>query len=379
MTKYLDLDGLRKFKEQADAAYLPIKGTIPLTDKINLTTETKASLGLKYAKVANNTINFYIIADSNNKLPSSETRININSDITSLVGAEGANVGDLFVIGKLNLLPVYKIIPLNDAKATNSEFKGTQGVVTPWDKAQINKVPNMEAAINAAKNNLPTYSEGNMNNALQTGFYPWCTLGRPSGSTGAYTCITIHTTTKDGNGFDTIEQTAYGRQGELGKVYKRIIFKSDSETQFGDWLEITNGSLPKVIEDNSDDSVFTTFAKKNVSALSFRAKDHNSSDPELPKLITTIDSESEEFHITNKGFKGGAYGGVFLSNPKSELTIPSVAIGSYFENGFVGYAASAIEGIVIGVADATGEELKFNNYRLNIKKMVELGLLEEIS
>ncbi len=379
MMKFLDYEGLQKFKEQADAAYLPAKGTIPLTGSINLTTESVASLGIKYAKVANNSLNFYVIADSSGKLPSSETRININSSITSLVGAEGANVGDIFVVGKLDLKPVYKVIPLNDAKAENSTYRGTQGVVTPWDKAQINKVPNMEAAINAAKNNLPTYSEGNMNNALQTGFYPWCTLGRPSGSTGAYTCITIHTTTKDGNGFDTIEQTAYGRQGELGKVYKRIIFKSDSETQFGDWLEITNGSLPKVIEDNSDDSVFTTFAKKNVSALSFRAKDHNSSDPELPNLITTIDSESEEFHITNKGFKGDAYCGVFLSNPKSELTIPSVAIGSYFENGFVGYAASAIEGIVIGVADATGEELKFNNYRLNIKKMVELGLLEEIS
>ena len=379
MKKYLDLEGLRKFKEQADAAYLPVKGTIPLTGSINLTTESVASLGIKYAKVANNSLNFYVIADSNGKLPSSETRININSSITSLVGAEGANVGDIFVVGKLDLKPVYKVIPPNDAKAENSTYRGTQGVVTPWDKAQINKVPNMEAAINAAKNNLPTYSEGNMNNALQTGFYPWCTLGRPSGSTGAYTCITIHTTTKDGNGFDTIEQTAYGRQGELGKVYKRIILKSDSETQFGDWLEITNGSLPKVIEDNSDDSVFTTFAKKNVSALSFRAKDHNSSDPELPKLTTTIDSESEEFNITNKGFKRSAYSGVFLSNRIGDSSVPSAAIGTYFEDGFVGIGIDPVYGITIGVIDYTDEEIKFKKYMFNIKKMVELGLLEEIS
>lgn len=241
MTQYLDLEGLKAFKKQADAAYLPIKGTIPLTDKINLTTETKASLALKYAKVSNNTINFYVIADSSNKLPSSETRININSDITDLVGAEGANVGDIFVIGKLNLLPVYKIIPLNDAKAENSDYKGTQGVVTPWDKAQINKVPNMESAINAAKNNLPTYSESNMNNALKTGFYPWCTLGRPSGSTGAYTLVTLASTTTDNNGYTTIEQTAYGRQNdELGKIFKRIIFKpSSGDTEYGEWKEIT--------------------------------------------------------------------------------------------------------------------------------------------
>lgn len=247
MTKYLDLEGLRKFKEQADAAYLLAKGTIPLTGSINLTTESVASLGLKYAKVANNSLNFYVIADSSGKLPSSETRININSSITSLVGAEGANVGDIFVVGKLDLKPVYKVIPLNDAKAANGSYAGTNGIMTPWDKARVNKVDSIEGTANNALNrannalnNLPTLTETNMNNALQTGVYPWCTLGRPNGSTGAYTCITIHTTTKDGNGFDTIEQTAYGRQGELGKVYKRTIFKSDSETQFGDWIKISN-------------------------------------------------------------------------------------------------------------------------------------------
>lgn len=250
MTKYLDLDGLRKFKEQADAAYLPIKGTIPLTGSINLTTESVASLGIKYAKVTNNTINFYIIADSSGKLPSSETRININSDITSLVGAEGANVGDLFVIGKLSLKPVYKIIPLNDAKAANSEFKGTEGVVTPWDKQQINKIASIESTANAARNNFPTYSESNMNNALRTGFYPWCTLGRPDGSTGAYTLLTLASTTKDSAGYTTIEQTAYGRQGdELGKIFKRIIFKKDTEIQFGDWLDVTgSGAKNKAVK-----------------------------------------------------------------------------------------------------------------------------------
>ena len=244
MTQFLDLEGLRTFKEQADAAYLPIKGTIPLTGSINLTTESAASLGIKYAKVANNSINFYVIADSRGKLPSSETRININSDITSLVGAEGANVGDLFVVGKLSLKPVYKIIPLNDAKAANSEFKGTEGVVTPWDKQQINKVASIESIANAARNNLPTYSESNMNNALRTGFYPWCTLGRPDGSTGAYTLLTLASTTQDSAGYTTIEQTAYGRQNdELGKVFKRIIFKKGSEVQFGDWIYVTGDSI----------------------------------------------------------------------------------------------------------------------------------------
>lgn len=246
MTQYLDLEGLKKFKEKADELYKPIKGTIPLTGSINLTKETVLSLGAKYALIANNTINFYVIADSNGKLPSDETRINVNSDITSLVGAEGANVGDIFVIGKLDLKPVYKIIPLNDAKAANADFKGTQGVVTPWDKTQINKVPNLESALNSAKNNLPTRTESNMNNALQTGFYPWCTLGRPAGSTGAYTLVTLASSTADSAGYTTIEQTAYGRQNdELGKIFKRIIFKKDGDVQLGEWKEIdsTGGGI----------------------------------------------------------------------------------------------------------------------------------------
>lgn len=270
MKKYLDLEGLRKFKEQADAAYLPVKGTIPLTGSINLTTESVASLGIKYAKVANNSLNFYVIADSNGKLPSSETRININSSITSLVGAEGANVGDIFVVGKLDLKPVYKVIPLNDAKAANDTYAGTNGVMTPWDKSRVNKVDSIEGTANNALNkannalnNLPTFSESNMNNALATGVYPWCTLGRPSGSTGAYTCITIHSTTKDSGGFDTIEQTAYGRQGELGKVYKRIIFKSDSETQFGDWLNVTGNSTITI-----DNAVRTYKDKSFIQVMS---------------------------------------------------------------------------------------------------------------
>ena len=263
MTQFLDFEGLKEFKEQADAAYLPIRGTIPLTGSINLTTESIASLGIKYAKVANNSINFYVIADSSGNLPSSETRININSSITSLVGAEGANVGDLFVIGKLSLKPVYKIIPLNDAKAENSTYKGTQGVVTPWDKQQINKVASIESTANAARNNFPTYGESNMNNALRTGFYPWCTLGRPTGSTSAYTLLTLASTTQDSAGYTTIEQTAYGRQNdELGKVFKRIIFKKGSEVQLGDWLEITNATAVKklVVETETiadDNSAFT--------------------------------------------------------------------------------------------------------------------------
>nr|DAH00567.1 MAG TPA: hypothetical protein [Crassvirales sp.] len=274
MTKFLDYEGLQKFKECADAKYLPQKGTIPITDKINLTSENALTLGAKVAKVANNSMNFYIIADSQGKLPSSETRINIPSSITSLVGAEGANVGDIFVVAKLNSLPVYRIIPLNDAKAANDTYAGTNGVMTPWDKSRVNKVDSIEGTANNALNkannalnNLPTLTETNMNNALATGVYPWCTLGRPDGSTGAYTLLTLASTTQDSAGYTTIEQTAYGRQNdELGKVFKRIIFKKGSEVQFGDWLAVAGGSIKNKVK--------TYVVNKNSITLTSDTKFH---------------------------------------------------------------------------------------------------------
>lgn len=232
----------------------------------NITASSTAlSMSTTYIGLANGTIKLYLVGDSSGKLPSSESRVTAASAVAKLFGKDslGASVGDIIIIAKLNNLPVYRILPLNDAKAASGNFPGADGLETIWDKTQINKIPGLESAVNAAKNNLPTYSESNMNNALWTGFYPWCTLGRPDGSTGAYTLLTLASTTKDSADYTTIEQTAYGRQGdELGKIFKRIIFKKDTEIQFGDWLEITNATAVKklVVETETiadDNSAFT--------------------------------------------------------------------------------------------------------------------------
>lgn len=255
--EFLDLDGLKTFKSKLDDLYLSTNNATKIRGKINLTRETKLTLANKYAVLSNNSVVFYLITDSTGKLPStSETRININPDITSLVSAEGANVGDIFIIGKLSSLPVYRIIPLNDAKAETTDFKGTNGVMTPLDKTRVNKVNAIEATANNAANNLPTYGESNMNNALNTGVYQWCTLGRPTGATGAFTCITKKSTTKDSNGYWTIEQTAYGRQGELGQIYKRVIFKQDNkDAEYSDWVNITSLNIDQITLKDSEGEI----------------------------------------------------------------------------------------------------------------------------
>lgn len=207
-----------------------------------------------YNNLETGAIALCIIGDSNGSYPSSETRINVNSEYTISTNyffsedARGANVGDLLMITKQTYLLItrcaLRIIPLNDAKVPTDSFAGTEGIVTIWDKQQINKISGIESTANNAlpkSSQLPSKWTDNMNNALETGVYPWCTLGRPADSTGAYTCIVKRTSTDDG-AYNTIEQTAYGREGELGKVYKRIIFEKNdgSDTQYGEWLEVTN-------------------------------------------------------------------------------------------------------------------------------------------
>lgn len=223
---------------------------------INITSNATTTIAQKMSKMADGDIVMFVIGDSKGNFPSlnNETRVNVDAGLSISTNyffsteRRGANVGDLlFVVKKtITLIQriVCRIIPLNDAKPNSDGYIGTEGIVTVNDKEQINKIPNIENTSNRAlpkSEQLPSKWATNMNDALQTGVYPWCTLGRPSGSTGAYTCIVKRTSTDDG-AYNTIEQTAYGRQGELGRVFKRIIFvKTDgTDNQYGEWVEISN-------------------------------------------------------------------------------------------------------------------------------------------
>lgn len=264
-----------------------IGSTTALSGKINLTSinEIKAA---QSALSQTNEVAFYLVTDSNGKIPSSQgcydipsanvkqlsltSPNSITNGVLSLatssvnINAVGVNVGDFVAITRVQVktsdlaaaldvslnLPgsieiyQYKILSMNDAKPTGhwEASGGVMGLMSPWDKGQVNKISSIESTANNAlpKNDLlPSRWEANMNNALQTGVYPWCDLGRPAGSTGHYTCIVNRTSTDDG-AFNTIEQTAYGREAELGQVYKRIIFeKTDgTDTQFGEWVKVSN-------------------------------------------------------------------------------------------------------------------------------------------
>lgn len=215
-----------------------------VSGKVNLSkSDGKTTLQNVYNNLPGNGMAYLLITDSRGLLPSTETHVTVEDSVRSLFTTEsslGANVGDVVLVAKLKVslinVPVYRIIPLNDAKAASGSFPGAMGLESPWDKKQINLVPTAMQFPTREGWNL------NINDCLDSGVYPWCTLGRPSGSTGAFTLIVKKSTKSDGNGFYTVEQTAYGREAELGQVWQRVIFQKNdsSDTQYGEWIRLDN-------------------------------------------------------------------------------------------------------------------------------------------
>jgi hypothetical protein len=230
---------------------------------LNCASDTTSTLKSAMLAMPDNSAIYYSISDKatvstsssvtfNSSLASFITKAPYTYVLSNWVGAGTANTslgasnGDLLVVIKAKVSSVntwlIKIIPLNDAKVASGDFPGCDGLETIWDKTQINKIPDAITEL-GKKLSLPHNSEANMNNALTSGIYYWCNLGRPAGSTGYYTCVVLRSSDADGNGYYSIEQTAYGRTDELGRVFKRMIFwKSSSDSVYLDWVEVTASS-----------------------------------------------------------------------------------------------------------------------------------------
>lgn len=259
--KFLDKAGLETLvgllKDKVADSLEGLGGSVGIGGVLDVTTSSAATTLEKAASnLAAGSMVFYGISDSSVGLTSA-TSVTLHEDVAKLIkgstytGTLGASVGDLICIlkYKVALIPVtvYKIFPLNDAKAAADSFPGADGYETIWDKTQVNKIPTIESSLSSVKSSLQgkasfyTKSESNMDNALTSGFYPWCTSGRPSGSDGAFTLKVVSSADADGNNYYTVEQTAYGRSGDYtkGKVYYRYIFvHTGGAKDFTDWVQI---------------------------------------------------------------------------------------------------------------------------------------------
>lgn len=233
---------------EGDDKYATKDNNVSSGGTINLYSIEATTLAGYMAGLGSDEVRLYFVTDSSGNLPSlkGETFITVSGFAKLLLFGKtesfGVSVGDILAVSKM----ICRIIPLNDAKPATSTYGnvGADGLMTAWDKGQVNQIAAISSAAYAAlpkTDALPYIWLDNMNDALSTGVYPWCTLGRPTGSTGAYTCVVKRSSTVDSNGYYTIEQTAYGREAELGKVYKRIIFWKDSSThEYGNWIEVSS-------------------------------------------------------------------------------------------------------------------------------------------
>lgn len=238
----------KELMTEINNSYTSISGVL------NLTLSTCMS---SVKSMKENELRLYIAGDSNGDYPAKNgdkyVKVNDAVKVANFLNTDESlyvNVGDIIaVIGNkiaTDIISVVcRVIPLNDAKAGL-----TDGIMTKSDKSLLSQLNTSLTELDGVLQErvfMKSYSESNMNNALKSGVYPWCTLGRPTDSTGAYTCIVRRSFNADSGGYYTIEQTAYGREGELGQVYKRIIFQNTNsgDTQYGEWIRIdgyTGGS-----------------------------------------------------------------------------------------------------------------------------------------
>ena len=271
---------------------------------INVTDTTSIDIvyeGLKVGGIA-----LCIIGDASGSYPSTTTRVNFNNKYFSSTNyffstdKRGANVGDILMITKQNYLLInrcaLRVIPINDAKVPSGSDYGTDGCMTYQDKIKL-------SSLSLFNHNT---SITNMNDALYSGIYPWCTLGRPSGSVGAYTCIVNRSADTDYNGFYTVAQTAFGREGEdIGEVWQRLIFiKADGTRDTLEWIKLSDEEF--TIPDRSITQEKLAFNSVGVNQIEngaidwLKIADGAISDVHLSNGIVTSEKIADGAITTNK-------------------------------------------------------------------------------
>jgi hypothetical protein len=274
-------------ESEVDTKISGVIGTVQLSGKLNLASleDVKSAQSVL---ISTNQVAYYLITDNEGKIPSNVPCYRVPEDVATALGCSsphtitqatlglldislngfGVNVGDLIALTRVKVkvsdlassigkdlsilgnteieIYQYKILSTNDAKpyGYNGVAEGVAGLMSPWDKEQVNKISSIADVANKALA-FPTFNvwDNNMNECFESGIYPWCLTGRPEGSANGthYTCVVEKSTTVDTSGFYTIVQTCYGREGvDEGKIFKRIIFrKEDGTTNWGvGWKQI---------------------------------------------------------------------------------------------------------------------------------------------
>ena len=157
----------------------------------------------------------------------------------------------------------------------------------------VNRLPWAEISNN--NNILPNVNGWLLNpdEQLTTGVYQTCNSAGTGLFTNNYFTMFVNaSTTPNADGWDAIEQTAYGREADEGKIYRRVIFyhRENKEIQFKEWKRIDDGATSNALEEFG--SAIETYITENLITkddLQQAIQDKMSS-----VTLTAIESISEE-------------------------------------------------------------------------------------
>ena len=124
---------------------------------------------------------------------------------------------------------------------------------TDWVELTNNLLPNVNGWL----------LNPNENGQLATGVYQTCSTANMGGifENNYFTMFVNASTSPNGDGWDAIEQTAYGREVDEGKIYRRVVFwnKNTGERQFKEWERLDLRPLDDFAE------ALETFISENLA------------------------------------------------------------------------------------------------------------------
>lgn len=243
-------------------------GEVTISGMINLTDIT--SVKAAQSVIQENVVKFFVIADSNGKIPSKQKCYDVPSDVArqltlttgnSIVDAVlktvevnpfGVSVGDLIAITKVKValadlaemfglsfslsgeIGIYQCKILHTSESREQGFdgcnSGVKGLLTPYEKQALN---------GSAKPTRWNWGYP-LDQCLQSGVlaYTSDTIG---GVAANWTIFVDCAATPDDGGYYHLIQTAVGRdQVNLGHMYKRFgYYRAGEAATFYSWMKIT--------------------------------------------------------------------------------------------------------------------------------------------
>lgn len=305
-------------------------GTINITSSSAATTLKNA-----YNALEVNRMQFYIITDSSGLFLGD--KVTAHADVAALFNKDalGASVGDLLVLGKYKMVvnvAVYRIIPLNDAKAADGSFPGADGLETVWDKTQVNKVPSLETKQGLLNrgNSFKYFTADNYNidQCLDCGVYLYGRTGRsmPGNHSDEYYIVDVRTRFSISDNKFYIMQSVHSAN-YANRSFVRLIVTDSLTNYYGtysDWVQVSKeqpnaSASASGLMSASDFSLLRTHST-DISSLKTKNTSHETLITALTNRITALEHELHPIGLTCNpetiSFKANnlSYNGGYLAN-----------------------------------------------------------------